>query len=139
MCLQYLGIAYKAATILRFDQEQSTIEPGNLYEKHPVWFRKEIIRRCFWAVWFTQCINFDHCMTDTLSSNRISSLPLPMSGTAFYEVREEPLISLKTRESSSADAISTTSVFREHMFLVLHWSVSEVAYICRSSIRIYDH
>lgn len=88
-----LGIAYKAACVLRLDDSKSI--HVSFHESAEIsdssWLNDEIRRRCFWATWLTHCINSEHYTIGTSVNNRIMDLPLPINNDSFRNRTYEPL------------------------------------------------
>lgn len=97
------------------------------------WLSAEIARRCFWAVWFTQCINSDNQLTDIVFSDQVMNLPLPISESSFLRSRpERTLRSLSLMHdtptnAADTDALAKPSILSELMGIMFYWSVLSLA------------
>lgn len=132
-----LGIAYKAACILGFDKDgtstPSSAEMLHASESTPEWIEAELLRRCFWAVWFTQCINSDHGLQGPSYVDRVMRLPLPIGETSYVQNVQEPLRTMETvmetlsHRHLNQDSPSSPSIMAELMFLMMNWYRSSIA------------
>ncbi|KAK5050478.1 hypothetical protein LTR84_003759 [Exophiala bonariae] len=125
----FSGIAYKAACTLGIDHKDFTggDQPalGSQINLGPQ--TSELFRRCFWAVWFTQCINADHSATGLPQSERVMNLPLPIGEIAFHTGAEQPLRTLTELYESRKNAqivqdTAAPSIMAELMTLMLSWA-----------------
>ena len=92
------------------------------------WLEAEIQRRCFWAVWITNCINSDHYTVGTSSNDRVMNLPLPANDSSFHQNIQEPPVTLSTvidggGRVAAEGQNSSPSVIAELVRLVLIWLV----------------
>lgn len=83
------------------------------------------MRRCFWAVWFTQCINSDHRLVGTSYDDRIMGLPLPLGEAPFNQNTQQSSVTLfdilnQPSELAGKEPVSP-SIMAELMVLVLNW------------------
>jgi hypothetical protein len=123
----HLGIAYKAACTLGMGLAEPTASgresPASTLDAH--WIDAEAVRRCFWAVWFTQCINADHSVVGTTYHDRVMNLPLPIGEQSFKNSVPQPLVNLSTvlqrHLIEVADNGSEPSVMAELMTLIFYW------------------
>ena len=104
------------------------------------WLEAEAVRRCFWAVWFTQCINSDHSVVGTTYNDRVMNLPLPMGETSFASSVQQPLLDLSTTTTSQylpdADRqASAPSIMAELMTLIFYWHVSPMLLRANAYLR----
>ncbi|KAJ9608820.1 hypothetical protein H2200_006591 [Cladophialophora chaetospira] len=124
------GIAYKAACTLGLDLAESspltnadTVTPES--RTNTTWLEAERVRRCFWAVWFTQCINSDHSVVGTTYNDRVLNLSLPISETSFTDGVQQPLVNLSSvlqQHSNVADSRpGAPSIMAELMTLIFYW------------------
>lgn len=124
----HLGIAYMTACTLGLDFRDSTPSlpaPNSSAAPDEEWLDAEKMRRCFWAVWFTQCINADHTSMRSYYIDRIMDLPLPIDETSFSQ-RARPqsyTFANVLNGSTSVQPRQTdnTSIMAELMILILHW------------------
>ena len=124
----YLGIAYKAACTLGLDLKVPNSPPceiSSTSEANTKWLQVETARRCFWAVWFTQCINSDHRLVGTSQDDQIMNLPLPVGEISFNENVQQPPVTLSTalKQPSDPSVINSASpsIMAELMILILNW------------------
>lgn len=92
-----IGIAYKAACVLRLEHSKSI--KVSLHEttncSDSSWLDDEVRRRCFWATWLTNCINSEHYARGTSINKRIMDLPLPMDSHSFRTATRTPLVTTR--------------------------------------------
>ena len=128
------GIAYKAACTLGLDNSDpipSSTEASPVEGSNARWLEEEGVRRCFWAVWFTQCINSDHDALGTTYNDRVLNLPLPIAETSFTQGVPQPLVKLSTvleqRQTTKPVTVeaATPSILAELMTLIFYWYVSK--------------
>ncbi|KEF52228.1 uncharacterized protein A1O9_11855 [Exophiala aquamarina CBS 119918] len=123
----FSGIAYKAACTLGIDRRDfATAGSSTLRSQtESEWHNLEVMRRCFWAVWFTQCINADHSATGLPQSERILNIPLPIGEAAFNDLSEQPLTTLSEMyhqpNNRSTEQAAAPSIMAELMTLMLNW------------------
>lgn len=140
------GIAYKAACTLGIDRRDFANAGSSVFssQTESEWHNLEVIRRCFWAVWFTQCINADHSATGLPQSERILNLPLPIGDTAFNNLSEQPLTTLSEiyhqPNNRPIPQAADPSIMAELMALMLSWYgifsiVFTISNMCRRDIR----
>lgn len=123
------GIAYKAACTVGLDLSNKTsfyepeFNPGT--EGTTEWLEIETKRRCFWAVWFTQCVNADHRFMGGSYDGSVIGLPLPIAETSFERMVREPLLTLSTilhrPQQREIQMSGTPSIMAELMFLMWNW------------------
>lgn len=89
------------------------------------WSNTEMARRCFWAVWFTQCINSDHRLVGTSYDNRVMNLPLPLGESLGSDAAPPSSMTLSTIFNQISDprakSTASPSIMAELMVLVLNW------------------
>ena len=93
----------------------------------PAWLQTEIMRRCFWACFITQCINADHS-SSSFFDERIMNSYLPIGERSFADNVQEPLPPTLTdviKDSSiqQRDSSSSPSVMAELVTMILYWQV----------------
>ncbi|KIW43418.1 hypothetical protein, variant [Exophiala oligosperma] len=126
----FSGIAYKAACTVGLDLSNKTsfyepeFNPGT--EGTTEWLEIETKRRCFWAVWFTQCVNADHRFMGGSYDGSVIGLPLPIAETSFERMVREPLLTLSTilhrPQQREIQMSGTPSIMAELMFLMWNWA-----------------
>ena len=89
--------------------------------------KSETQRRCFWAIWFTQCVNSDHRFCGAFNDTQMKHLPLPNDKSLFGAAQHTSLTL-----SDALDRLSTSpgkdfnnsidpGFEAELMILILHW------------------
>jgi len=140
------GIAYKAACTLGIDRRDFTNAGSASFssQTESEWHNLEAIRRCFWAVWFTQCINADHSATGLPQSERVLSLPLPIADAAYNDLTEQPLITISEiyhqPNSRPVQQSAAPSIMAELMTLMMSWygillKLLAISNMCRRDTR----
>ena len=126
MCSDHCtGLAYKIACLLGLDTESGYscldgLDPTTDAVAQPL--KAEMARRCFWAVWFTQCINADHSSTGVCLNAKVMNLPLPMDETSFLHGLNAPSVSLSAiRGQSSTEKLPRDSILAELMAAMMFW------------------
>ncbi|KIY01449.1 uncharacterized protein Z520_03001 [Fonsecaea multimorphosa CBS 102226] len=123
----FSGIAYKAACTLGLDLSEPLTATGESPASgiSPSWLEAEAVRRCFWAVWFTQCINSDHSVVGTTYNDRVMNLSLPIAENSFHEAVQQPLKNLSSVLQQHSTFASQThaapSIMAELMTLIFYW------------------
>ena len=124
-----IGIAYKAANMLGLDTEggHACLNGANsTSDALPHWLKAEMARRCFWAVWFTQCINSDHSLVGLCLTHKVMSLPLPINETSFLRGQEASSVTLSAIVDKSSSTLNTVrplrnSILGELMVAMQFW------------------
>jgi hypothetical protein len=85
----------------------------------------ETSRRCFWAVWFTQCINSDHRLVGTSYDDRVMNLPLPLGETPLIQNVQQPSVTLSTvldqLPKPPVKEAASPSIMAELMIMIFNW------------------
>ncbi|OQV04572.1 Fungal specific transcription factor domain-containing protein [Cladophialophora immunda] len=123
----FSGIAYKAACTLGLDSSEpsTATEDSPASGISPTWLEAEAVRRCFWAVWFTQCINSDHSVVGTTYNDRVMNLSLPIAESSFNEGVQQPLENLSSilqqHATFATQKDAAPSIMAELMTLIFYW------------------
>ena len=82
-------------------------------------------RRCFWAVWFTQCINSDHRLAGISYDDRIMNLLLPLGEMPSSQIVQQSSATLSTVLNQASKfpvkELGSPSIMAELMVLILIW------------------
>ena len=87
-----------------------------------------MVRRCFWAVWFTQNINSDHYSAGVSLTQNVMKLSLPMNEKSFASGQEGVSVTLSDiidndMNTSNGGRPQRDSIFGELMAGMLFWLV----------------